>query len=118
MRLPWDALVAELNNNENPPSLKKVVREIKVTAMTLLKYFPELCQEIKLKRSHYLQERKIENAENLRQRVRRAALALHEQGIKPSSGSLGKVLGKPGLMRDKTAIATFYEVLRELGYKN
>lgn len=111
-------LLLELDSDEYPPpSLKEVGRRSGVSLSTLYNYNRDLCHKISAKYTNYCHEICLKNEEEIRQQVRWAVFELHAKGIKPNSGKVGSLLTKPGIMRNKIAIETLYELLSELGYK-
>ncbi|WP_375469503.1 TniQ family protein [uncultured Nostoc sp.] len=111
-------LLLKLDSDEYPPpSLKEVGRQIGVSLSTLYNYNRDLCHKISAKYTNYCHEVHLKNEEKIRQEVRQAVLELHTKGIKPNSEKVGELLTKPGIMRNKIAIYTLYELLSELGYK-
>ncbi|MEH2158870.1 TniQ family protein [Nostoc sp.] len=105
------------NEEYPPPTLIEISKKIgQNNTNVLYKNFPELCYAITAKHSFYRKESAKKNTEAIRQQIKDAAFSIHAKGQKPHSVNVGKLLTKPGLMRDKRAITALYEVLQELGY--
>jgi transcriptional regulator with XRE-family HTH domain len=112
-----EMLLQSLNTDEYPPpTLTEVGRRIGINNTTLYKYCPDLCRAISAKYRTYRKECAIKNDEKIKNTVRQAALKLHAEGIKPNISQIIKLLPKPGLMKNKKAIAVAKEILYELGY--
>jgi DNA-binding transcriptional regulator YiaG len=100
-----------------PPSLTEVSKRIGIGIRALYEHFPEKCYEIAQKYANYKHESALKKQEEIRQQVRKAALQLHHQGIRPTSAKINKFLNNPARMLNKTAQTTLSEILHELGYK-
>lgn len=110
-------LEAVIKNNEYPPpSMEEVARRLKPDRRTLERNCPDLCRIISTRYSDYLKASRKEREEQLCQEVRQAALKVHAEGMNPHSRTVGKLLTKPGALRNKEAIAALREVRRSLGY--
>lgn len=111
-------LLSVVNNGEYPPpSVAVIARQIGIFSKTLYKSFPDLCEKISEQHSCYIKLCQLERIEGIKQEVRSAVLTLHNKGIKPHSRYVSQLLIKPGLMRDKNAIAALHEIRRKLGYE-
>ncbi len=100
-----------------PPSLTEVSKRIGIGIRALYEHCPEKCYEIAQKYTNYKHEFALKKQEEIRQQVRKAALQLHHQGIRPTSAKINKFLNNPARMLNKTAQITLSEILHELGYK-
>ncbi|MBD2513843.1 TniQ family protein [Nostoc sp. FACHB-973] len=111
-------LLSVVNNGEYPPpSVAIIAKRIGIWSKTLYKEFPDLCEKISEQHSCHIKLRQLERIEKIKQEVRQAVLKLHNKGIKPHSSYVSELLSKPGLMRDKNAIAALHEIRSELGYE-
>ena len=112
------ALLSVLRDDEYPPpSMQAVAKRIGINFRLLYINLPDLCYAISAQYRSYRRARSVEYTEQLRQDVRQAAIELHARGIKPHGAYVGKLLTKPGAMRNKVAIAALREVRQELGYE-
>jgi hypothetical protein len=100
-----------------PPYLAEVARRIGYSVSLLYRNYPELCRAISAQAAIYRKAHAVERIEKFCKQVRQAAFELHIKGINPHSGSVGKLLSKPGVLRHKEVAAALHEVRRELGYK-
>lgn len=100
-----------------PLSLLEVSRQIEISQKTLRNYFPDLCFAIS---KQYMDFQTIERKqwqEQLYQQIRQLALKLHAEGVKPGCDRIAEYLTKPGVLRNKVAIAALRDVRHELGYE-
>lgn len=100
-----------------PPNLSEVAKRLGYSVSLLYKNYPELCRAISAQAASYRKAHAVEKIEKLCNQVRQAAFELHIKGINPHSGTVGKLLSKPGVLRHKEVAAALYEVRRELGYE-
>ncbi len=112
------ALEAILASNEvPPPSLRGVADRIGQTYTNLRNHLPELSRVIAARYQGYQKAQGARTRARLHEEVRRAALYLHQQGHYPSSNRIAVLIGRPNSFRSPTALSTWYEVLRELGWR-
>jgi hypothetical protein len=104
-------------NEYPPPSLQEVCRRIGANNSTLYLHFSDLCTIISSRYKNYLQLRKNNRTEAVCQQIREIAIKLHEKGRRPTSMEVGKLLDKPGLLRERVVGNALFEIQRELGYR-
>ncbi|BAY10851.1 TniQ family protein [Calothrix sp. NIES-2098] len=112
------SIEALLNDNNFPLSLEEVARKLNLSPSFIYRNFPELASSIVIKYSNYRKASSIEYKKNVMEEIKQAVLELHTKGINPSSYYVEQMLPKPGVMRASYAMASLYEIRRELGYEN
>jgi hypothetical protein len=109
------ALEEVLKSNEYPPpSLTKVGKKLGYCLQALRQHFPNVCATISERYAEYRNVCAVQRKEQVRQQIRQAAFELHAQGIYVNSSGVGKLLKKPGILRDPESCVALYEVQYEL----
>jgi hypothetical protein len=122
-RTPLECVAAQrgleetLKSAEQPPlSLRQAAQRLGYTQWILRRHLPELCQAIS---DRYLNQQKEQGARAREERcaaVRTAIYQIHAQGRYPSTHQVSLLLGRPHVVRSKSAKAVWRETLRELGW--
>jgi hypothetical protein len=114
----FEALQAELQSREDPPSsMRQVARRLHYDHSWLIEKFPQQCHLISVKYQHYREQKARERLQADCQKVREATLLLHAQGIYPSDSQIRKFPGIGAIFKQKKVREVWQEMLRELGWK-
>ena len=113
------ALETALASDEQPPPpMRTVARRVGYAPSFLHSYFPDLCRAIS---ARYLAEAKARGQQRLQalcEQVRQAATTIHAEGSYPSATRISLRLSEPGFMRHPSAMATWRQTLRALGWNS
>ena len=107
-----------LDSCECPPlSVRGAAKRLKYDPTRLAKLFPDECDQIRQKYLAYRGVKRVELAVRVRDEIRKTVQMLDANGVYPSINQMRNTLAKPGVMRSPGAIAAYYEVMEELGYR-
>ena len=104
-----------LEGSEAPLPVFEIERRLGLGARTLKNRFPHECALITAQYRTHLSEQARQRTEKKCEEVRKVMLALHAQGIYPSTYLMSSLLSDLHIMRKPEGQATWYAVLRELG---
>ena len=102
-------------DEDPPPSLSQVARQLNVTTTSLIRYFPEQRAIIVERYQSYRQAKKQERLRLIREDVRQTTFNVHSQGLYPSKTQVAKQLGKSALMLNPDVRTFWEEAVQELG---
>lgn len=98
-----------------PPSVQDTSGRLNVCESSLYSHFPLLCRRIAARHLEFRRRAFAERKKEFLDDVRRAALALHEEGIYPSVKKVEKLLTAPKSLRsNKAALALLRNLRLEL----
>lgn len=111
-RMLEDVLAA---GEDPPPSLCQVAQRLEYRRSQLCIAFPALTSAISARYLEHQRALALRRTEHRRNEVRRVVLALHEQGLYPSSTRVAKLLHPPVHFRHPEVVAAWQALMRELG---
>ena len=101
-----------------PTSMRTIAKCLNYSPRELRHHFPELCHAISLRYKNYIQDRAKRKLEKWKDEVRCAILAIHSQGLRPTSERIRPLLSQPHIIRDRVISKYWHEVLDDLGLNN
>ena len=101
------------NGASNPPSAREVCRRMGHSAVTVYKYFPELCRAISKRHMEWRAENRVRSEQALIEEVCRAAASLKEDGLELTTKRVYSRITKPGIFRSPIAGATLARIRLE-----
>jgi len=112
------ALEGVLREEENPPpSMRKVARRLQYDSSHLYKHFSDHCRAIAARYRSYQKEQRRLRLNGICDEVRQTARDLHAQGHSPSERQLGKLLKKRGVFKEEEVRTALQNSMREGGWQ-
>jgi len=105
-----------LSSDEKMSSIKEIARQRGYRLSILEKNFPDLCKEIVLRRRTEQNKQHEERVTGICTEVHQMVIALHQQGVYPSSVRVAKQLNNSHILWQKEAHEAWILSLDELGY--
>jgi hypothetical protein len=104
-------------SDDPPPSMREVARRLGYDEPTMYRHLPDLCKAIAARYRAYRSVQKSTKLQAVCDEVRQLVYVLHEQGRYPSLRQVRLALTIPARLKEREVYLTWYEALRELGYK-
>jgi hypothetical protein len=101
------------SDEEPPPTLQKVARQLRISSYYLRKYHLELCNAITARYRAYIQRHREATMKQQCEKVRQATSQLIAQGKRPTRKKLAEILSKPGILRSPEIRQAWKALLRE-----
>jgi hypothetical protein len=102
-------LTETLNNEDLVPSIKEISKKLGYDPRTLLRHFPDLCQEIVAKRTHLDKKTHLKRIEDYCAEVLAVTLMIRSPGEYPTESLVSQLLSKPGCLRYRQVRSAFEE---------
>ncbi len=111
----YQALEKVLADNEQPPpTLGKIARQLGRAPQTLYRVHPTACRTIVARYKAYVQQQKEARLQKFYDEIERVAVQLHAQGEVLNQTSIALHLSQPGVRRDPRVRKFEEEILRKL----
>lgn len=108
--------ILQLALNENPPpSVTQVMKQISYSEVTVRRHFPELCRNIAKNYAAHREKRAVERKAQAAEEVKRLAYALHSQGVKLTRSHMRPLLTSSDYLNLEEGRAALRQVRQHLG---
>ena len=112
------APVQQYAQEENPPpSMRKVARRLQYDSSHLYKHFSDHCRAIAARYRSYQKEQRRLRLDGICDEVRQTARDLHAQGHSPSERQIGKLLKKRGVFKEEEVRTALQNSMQEGGWQ-
>ncbi len=96
------------------PSMQEVAAKIQHSKRLLYKYFPALCKQISQNYRRKVRNRRLSRIKKGYGEVRGVILELRASGIEPKYSEMRRRLISPGILREKSIRAAWFDTMRDL----
>ena len=111
----YQALEQVLTDDEQlPPTLGKVARQLGHAPQTLYRVHPTACHTIVARYKAYVQQRKEARLKRFYEEIKRVAVQLHAKGEVLTQKRVASYLSQPGIFRDPRVCAFIEEIRHDL----
>lgn len=105
-----------LSGQEEPSGYTQLAAQLGHSGTALRYHFPRECAQLSAQIQVHRRQRRVAQADRMREEIQHAGLALHAQGVYPSENKVSALLSNPNVFFQSDARALLQALRRELGW--